>query len=136
MPSRDVGVALEAAVAKPGASDPRAAGCAARVTMAPAGAKPRVQWPSSSTSPIFYEGAGFTYIRPAATATSGAGAGIGGAAAAGASTQTGGASGTLKISKPSKCAFYDSLHHKAAELRLGAEVQNPASKRADQALVV
>jgi hypothetical protein len=92
MPPREVGVTLEAAVAKAGALDPRAAGCAARVTVAPAGAKRRVQWPSSSTSPIFYEEAGFTCVRPRATATSGVGAGIGGAAAAGASSQTGGAS--------------------------------------------
>jgi hypothetical protein len=109
MSSREVGVSLEGAVAKAGAPDPRAAGCVARVTMAPAGAKPRVQWPSSSTSPIFYEEAGFTYVRPGATATSGAGAGIGGAAAAGASAQTGGVSGTLKVSKPSKCRFLREL---------------------------
>jgi hypothetical protein len=92
MPPREVGVALEVAVAKAGSPDSRAAGCAARVTVAPAGAKRRVQWPSSSTSPIFYEEAGFTYVRPGATATSGVGAGIGGAAAAVGSTQTGGAS--------------------------------------------
>jgi hypothetical protein len=92
MPSREVGVALEAAVAKAGAPDPRAAGCAARVTVAPAGPKPRVQWPSSSTSPIFYEETGCIYVRPRAKSTSGGGAGIVGAAAAGASPQTGGAS--------------------------------------------
>jgi hypothetical protein len=34
MPPREVGVTLEAAVAKAGAPDPRAAGCAARVTVA------------------------------------------------------------------------------------------------------
>jgi hypothetical protein len=100
-----VGVALETAVAKASAPDPRAAGCAARVTIAPAGAKPRMQWPRSSTSPIFHEEARFIYVRHGATATSGAGAGIGGAAAAGASAQTGGTSGTLKVSKPSKCRF-------------------------------
>jgi hypothetical protein len=42
-----VGVALETAVAKASAPDSRAAGCAARVTLAPAGAKPRMQWPRS-----------------------------------------------------------------------------------------
>jgi hypothetical protein len=55
MPSRKVGVALEAAVAKLGGPEPRAAGSAARVTVTPAGAKRRVQWKSSSTSPIFFE---------------------------------------------------------------------------------
>jgi hypothetical protein len=92
IPSREVGVTLEVAVAKAGAPDPRSAGCAARVTVVPAGAKRRVQSPSSSTSPIFYEEAGYTYIRPGSTATRGAGAGIVGAAAAGARPQTGGAS--------------------------------------------
>jgi hypothetical protein len=65
MSSREAGVALEAAVAKLGGPDPRAAGS---VTLAPAGSKRRVQWPSSSTSPIFFEEACMTYIRPGARA--------------------------------------------------------------------
>jgi hypothetical protein len=80
---------LEAATAKACGLDPRAAGCAARVTVAPAVAKRRLQWPRSSTSPIFYEDGGFTYDRLGVRATSRAGTGFGGVAVVDKSAQTG-----------------------------------------------
>jgi hypothetical protein len=77
MPSREVGVALEAAVTKVGGQDPRAAGSTARVIVNPAGPKRQVQWMSSSTSPIFIEEAGFTFVQPGGRATGRSGMGAG-----------------------------------------------------------
>jgi hypothetical protein len=94
----------------------------------PAGAKPRVQWPSSSTSPIFHEEAGFTYVRPGATATSGVGAGIEGAAAAGASIQTGGASAR---SPPVTASDFCRLFHALIDGRM-ATARRPLTEPRDR----
>jgi hypothetical protein len=110
MPSREVGVALEAAVAKLGGPDPRAAGSAARVTVTPAGAKRRLQWPSSSTSPIFFEEACMTYVRPGVRATVREGMGVGRGAAPSGSAQSGGASArSPSISASDFCRLFHAL---------------------------